>query len=283
MPFHLHIIKARDNYREVEEKIKLFQRVILLLVSFLVIFSMGYTPNSKETIMGSVERGEGRGRENSSYGANFSALREYIPLIPDVEKFNAFLYSLKTRSTGIQIETEGLDEEAGETLKQIAERNVLHIPEKLRVDFTRHKCKLIIMSQKAYERFWRQEWEMETNSYACYSSTRSRIMTTDVSLKTLAHEFGHHLFTYYGNIVDYEEIYEDDLDSICLLMNSDYGRMSSQEGFAEAYSCYIMNEGLLAEHAPRTYQYIKSLMKSVSDVETEKTHLAGGASYADSA
>lgn len=231
-----------------------------LVVAILIVLCMGFSPRQDEVTLGR----ESGTASADSYILYDQDVRDYCSLIPDVEGFAAALRETSTHDqANILIEIEGLDPDEGQMMMETARTYISLIPKSLRTDFTRRKFKLVIMSPEAYEQFWHDEWDQQTSSYACYSSTRSKIMTTDVSLQTLAHEFGHHLFTYYGDIQKYEPIYESELDVICELMSSDYGRTNISEGFAEAYSCYIVNRKAFSKFAPKTFAYIEDVMMSV--------------------
>lgn len=227
-----------------------------LVIAILVVLSMGFNSRQDKTVhchdTGTVSFDPFIYYEQD--------VRDYRALMPDIDGFSSLREINTQDEVNVLIEIKGLDPDEEQMMLGTAKTYILQIPESLRSDFTRRKFKLNIMSPEAYKQFWREEWESDTSSYACYSSTRSRIMTTDVSLKTLAHEFGHHLFTFYGDIQEYEPIYRAELDMVCELVSSDYGRTNISEGFAEAYSCYITNRKALAGYAPRTFAYIERAM-----------------------
>lgn len=166
----------------------------------------------------------------------------------------------ETTNSSVVIETEGLDEETAAARKQEAEVALASIDQKLLNNFAEGGFKIVLMDEASYKSTWLLNWKQETKSIACYSHYRKEILSTRTTVDTLSHELGHHLFAVTGNETEYMPIYQAETEGICTAAKSQYGKTSFQEGFAEAYSVYVMEPEVLKANAPKNYEYIQTLL-----------------------
>ena len=169
------------------------------------------------------------------------------------------------KKASILIETEGLDEETAAARKQEAEVALASVDQKLLDNFAENGFKIVLMDEASYKSTWLLNWKQETKSIACYSHYRKEILSTRTTVDTLSHELGHHLFAMVGKEAEYLPIYQAETEGICTAAKSKYGKTSFQEGFAEAYSVYVMEPEVLKTNAPKNYEYIQTLLGRLED------------------